>query len=522
MRYVSPVVLLCLAPFSAHSQQMQMFDVIVYGGTSAGVIGAVAAAREGARVALVEPGKWIGGMTTGGLSRTDFGKKETIGGYSLEFYKRAGKKYNREVEYFFEPKVASQVYDEMLGEAKVTVFRNTRLKERNGVKNKEGRILELRMESGERFSARVYLDCTYEGDLMAQAAVPYTYGRESQSEYYESLAGVRPKDRNHQFDVKVSSTDSSGRLLPEINMGLRGEIGNADRKVQAYNFRLILTKDPALRVPFAKPDGYEPARFEVLARWLEALARKLGRSPAMNEVSLPGAIQGAKIDLNNRGAFSTDYIGKNWEYPNATYRLREQIWNDHILYTKSYLYFMANDDRVPKELRDEFAQWGLAKDEFVDNNNWPYQLYVREARRMKGVYVMRQKDIQTELTKPDVIGMGSYNSDSHNVQRFVQEDGTVQNEGNMEVAVAPYQIPYRILLPPKERADNLLVPVCFSASHVAYSTLRMEPVYMIMGHAAGLAAKMAIEGNKAVQDIDVGALQKKLRSQGAVFDWAAQ
>jgi len=497
----------------------QRFDVVVYGGTSAGVITAVAAAREGATVALLEPGRWIGGMTTGGLSRTDHGKMETIGGYSLEFYQRAGKKYGKDIEWYFEPKVASQVYGEMLREAGVTVLTQHRLREQRGVVKSGARVTEIRLENGKALSAAIFADCTYEGDLMAQARVSYTWGRESSAQYGESLAGVRPKDRNHQFDVAVSARGADGKLLPEIQSGPRGEIGAGDRKVQAYNFRMILTKDPANRIPFAKPADYNPARFELLARWLKAETDRRGREPKFAEASLPGPLRGGKIDLNNRGAFSSDYIGKSWDYPEAGYKRRAEIWQDHVNYTQGYLYFMANDPRVPPALRAEFASWGLAKDEFAGNGNWPYQLYVREARRMAGEYVMVQKDIQTELTKPDVIGMGSYNSDSHNVQRYVQDDGTAQNEGNMEVSVAPYQIPYRILLSKRAEADNLLVPVCFSASHVTYSTLRMEPVYMIMGHAAGVAAKMAIAANTPLHDIDVAALQAKLKSQGAVFEW---
>ncbi len=508
---------LLLITFSLWAQQN--YDVVVYGGTSAGVITAVAAAREGAKVALLEPGRWIGGMTTGGLSRTDHGKMETVGGYSLEFYRRAGKKYGKDVEWYFEPKVASQVYDEMLKEAGVAVFTRHRLKEKNGVQKSGTRVVEIRLENGARFGAAVFADCTYEGDLMAQAKVSYTWGREASQQYGESLAGVRPKDRSHQFDVSINARSSDGRLLPEIQPDPRGNIGDVDRKVQAYNFRMILTKDPANRIPFAKPAGYDPARFNLLALWLDAETRRRGREPKFNEVTLPGPLQGGKIDLNNRGAFSTDYIGKSWGYPEAGYKRRATIWRDHVRYTQEYLYFMANDPHVPPSLRAEFASWGLAKDEFADNANWPYQLYVREARRMVGEYVMVQKDIQQDLTKPDVIGMGSYNSDSHNVQRFVQEDGAVQNEGNMEVSVSPYQIPYRILLPRRTEAENLLVPVCLSATHVTYSTLRMEPVYMIMGHAAGVAAKMAIDSNKPLHDIDIAALQAKLKSQGSVFVW---
>ena len=495
------------------------YDVVVYGGTAGGVIAAVAAAREGARVALLEPSRHIGGMTSGGLSRTDHGKRETIGGYSLEFYRRAGKHYGEEVTWYFEPKIAEKVLNEMAKEAGVRIFLEHRLKESRGVIKNGRRIARLITEKNGDFEAKIFIDASYEGDLMAQAGVSYTWGREGTSEYGESLAGVRPKDRNHQFDMPVSAYDERGRLLPEIQSGPRGEIGSADRKVQAYNFRLCLSSDSANQAPFERPPTYDATRFQLLAQWLKALEEKLGRPPRFNEVTLPGPLKNNKIDLNNRGAFSTDYIGKSWDYPEGSYARRAEIWRDHERYTREYLYFMVNDPRVPRPLQQEFRRWGLARDEFTDNHNWPTQLYVREARRMTGEFVMTQRDIQTELTKPDVIGMGSYNSDSHNVQRFVMEDRTVQNEGNMEVPVQPYQIPYRVLLPKRGQIENLLVPVCLSASHVTYSTLRMEPVYMILGQAAGIAAKMAIANRQAVQDVDTTALTARLRSQGAVMEW---
>jgi FAD dependent oxidoreductase len=460
-------------------------------------------------------------MVTGGLSRTDFGKKEVIGGIALEFYQRAGKKYGREIEWMPEPRVAEAILNEMVEEAKtITVFLNHRLKEKGGVKKQGPRVVEIKVENGAAFEAAIFADASYEGDLMAQAKVDFTWGREAVAQYGESLAGVRPKDRNHQFDFPVSAYDGNKKLLPEIQTQPRGDIGAGDRKVQAYNFRLILTDDLGNRIPFTKPPSYDPTRFELLSRFLSEFVKEKGRAPRMNEILLPAQIAGKqKWDFNNRGPFSTDYIGKNWDYPNASYQRRAEIWQDHVVYTKELFYFLATDPRVPRATQDEIKEFGLAKDEFTDNGHWPYQLYVREARRMVGDFVMAQKDIQTELTKPDVIGMGSYNSDSHNVQRYLTPEGNAQNEGNMEVAVTPYQIPYRILLPKKTQATNLLVPVCFSASHVTYSTLRMEPQYMIIGQAAGVTAKMAIEKKAAVQDVDPRELSAKLRNQGAVFEW---
>jgi hypothetical protein len=321
------------------------------------------------------------------------------------------------------------------------------------------------------------------------------------------------------FEVKVSAYDEQGKLLPEVSALPRGEIGATDKKVQAYNFRMCLSKDKNNQVPFTKPPNYDAKRFTLLARLLKELVERDQRAPQLNEIMIVSPMPNNKTDINNRGAFSTDYIGKSWDYPDGSYKRRAEIWQDHVHYMQGFFYFLANDPQVPSDTQKAFNEYALAKDEFTDTFHWPHQLYVREARRMVGSFVMTQKDIQDELTKLDVIGMGSYNSDSHNVQRFVQADGTVQNEGNMEVPVKPYHIPYRILLPKKNEAVNLLVPVCFSASHVVYSTVRMEPQYMILGQAAGVAAKMAIDKNTAVQDIDTNALTAKLQRQKAVIAW---
>jgi hypothetical protein len=505
------------------NQTQKRFDVVVYGGTAGGVITAVTAAREGLSVAVLEPTNHLGGMVTGGLSATDHGEKEVVGGYSLEFYERLGRHYGQEIEWYPEPHIAENVFQEMVQEEKtLTVFYQHRLKEKGAVQKRGTRITEIRIENGSVFHAAIFVDAGYEGDLMAQTGVSYTWGREGTDQYDESLAGVRPKDPAHQFDFPVLAHDEDGELLPEIQPGPRGELGQGDRKIQAYNFRMILSRDSNKAVPFRKPPDYNPKRYELLASFLAEYLKRQGRAPRVDEILLPRDIANNKWDFNNRGPFSTDHIGKNWDYPNASYQTRAEIWQDHVNYTKGLFYFLAHDPRVPQPLQDELNEFGLAKDEFADNENWPYQLYVREARRMVGDFVMTQKDIQTRLTKPDVIGMGSYNSDSHNVQRCITEQGHAQNEGNMEVPVTPYQIPYRILLPTKSQVTNLLVTVCFSASHVTYSTLRMEPVYMIIGQAAGVAAKMALNEKVGVHDIDTAALTAKLRSQGAVMEWTRQ
>jgi hypothetical protein len=499
------------------------YDLLVYGGTASGVITAVSAAREGLKVVLLEPGRHLGGMATGGLSRTDFGHKEVIGGYALEFYWRVGLKYevNRfadEVAWFYEPHLGEEVFAEMLREAHVEVVFGQSLREHGGVSKSGATVESVTTRDGSIYMARAFADCTYEGDLMAQAGIHYTWGRESTQEYQESPAGVRERTPLHQFLVPISAKGADGRLLPEISSAPEGTVGAADKKVQSYNFRMILSDDPANRVPFPKPPNYDPHRYELLARLLAAMTAKLGRAQVLQEVTLIAPIPNHKADFNNQGPFSTDYIGGSWAYPNASYASRAEIWEAHIAYTKGFFYFLAHDPQVPKSLREEVNQWGLAKDEFRDTNNWPDQLYIREARHMVGDFVMTQKDLQTDLTKSDPIGMGSYNSDSHNVQRFVNAQSNVENEGDMQVPVTAYQIPYRVIVPKRAEALNVLVPVCFSASHVAYSSVRMEPQYMIIGQAAGVAAAMALHAHQAVQDVDTRALTQQLRQQGAVLE----
>lgn len=515
------LAVLLLAAASAAAQQA--YDLVVYGGTAAGVATAVAGARQGLKVVLLEPRNHVGGMVSGGLSGTDVGKREVIGGMALEYYFRAGRHYKQErhlqeLSWMPEPGVAEALFRTMLTEAGVTLLEKHRLVEKTGVRRDGQKIVEIAMENGAKFTGKIFADASYEGDLMAQAKVSYTVGREGVAQYGESLAGVREVTESHQFAVDIPGRDASGKLLPEVSGEPRGEPGSADKRVQAYNFRVIATNDPANRLPWPKPAGYDPKRYELLALYLPAMTKYLGRPMTFNEVGLLRIIPNSKVDLNNRGGFSTDYIGKNYGYPDGTYAERERIWKDHEDYQKGLYYFLANDSRVPKSLQDEVRSYGLPKDEYKDTGHWPHQLYVREGRRMVGEFVATQKDLQTERTKPDFIGMGSYNSDSHNVQRFVNAHGFVENEGNVEVPVKPYQIPYSVLTPKKSEVTNLLVPVCFSASHIAYSSMRMEPQYMILGQAAGTAAALAIKGNSTVQEIDVAELQKHLKSEGGVFE----
>lgn len=509
-----------LLPSRFHASER--FDVIVYGGTAAGVTAAVAAARQGAHVALLEPGTHLGGMVSGGLGHSDIGRKETIGGISLEFFQRVGRHYGEPVTWDFEPHVAEDVFKAMAREAGVRVFYRQRIKERGGVSKRGSSVVEIISEKAQHFPARIFIDATYEGDLLAQGGVSFTWGREGRKQYDESFAGVREADRyaHHRFEVPVSAYDARGKLLPNVDAGPRGAIGSTDKKVQAYNFRLCLTRDPQNRVPLARPARYDPKDYALLARLIQATEKQLGHAPKMRQLMIVTPLPNGKTDINNQGAFSTDYIGESWDYPTADYRRRAQIWHEHADYTAGFLYFLSHDSSVPASLRDEVAPWGLAKDEFLDTDHWPFQLYVREARRMIGDFVMTQHDAETDLSKPDPIGMGSYNMDAHNAQRYVQADGTVQNEGDTEVPTIPYQISYRVLLPKKSECGNLLVPVCSSASHAGYGTLRLEPVYMIMGQAAGVAATLAIDEGRRVQEIHSDKLTAELRKRGTVMEWS--
>ncbi|HET9178304.1 MAG TPA: FAD-dependent oxidoreductase [Terriglobia bacterium] len=499
----------------------QSYDVVVYGATASGVAAAVAAARQGARVALVEPGSHAGGMVSGGLGHTDTGRVETIGGISLEFFKRVGREYNQDVAWDFEPHVAEDVFKTMAREAGVSVVYDTRLREHGAIQRKSGRITSFTTGRGDVFSGQVFIDASYEGDLMAQSGAAFTWGREGREQYDESLAGAREGHEyaGHWFKVPVSAYDSRHGLLPNVNHGARGKAGAADRKIQAYNFRLCLTKDKSNQVPIPRPDNYNPHEYELLARLIEATAKAKKIPPRLEELISISPLPNGKTDINNNGAFSTDYIGRNWDYPNAGYQRRGESWREHAGYTAGFFYFLGHDRGVPSELRSEMLEWGLAKDEFTDTGNWPFQLYVRESRRMVGEYVMVQRDLETEVAKPDAIGMGSYNTDSHNVQRYVDETGNAQNEGDVEAPTIPFQIPYRALAPKRQECGNLLVPVCASASHIGYGALRLEPVYMIMGEAAGVAAAMAAGRKQAVQAVDAGALAKELMKRGAVMEW---
>ncbi len=495
-------------------------DVVVYGGTAAGVVAAVSVAREGKRVLLVDPDKHVGGMVTGGLGATDTGNRAAIGGYSREFFDRVHRYYlakygkgSPQVKdcsdgFRFEPHVAALVFREMLAEAKVTPLFEQRLEK---VTKKGAGVVSFSTSRGDTFAARVFIDASYEGDLMARAGVKYHVGRESRDTYKEPLAGVQTFSRAHQWPVKVDGRLGKG-LLPLIQDGRLGKPGEGDRKVQAYNFRLCMTDRKDNLVPWSKPANYRPGTFELLARYLRARPdTKMGQ--LMHPVRMPNG----KTDTNNNGPISTDHIGASWDYPEGDEAERRRIWQDHVEYTKGFFWFLAHDEQVPWRLQREVRGWGLAKDEFTDTGHWPHQLYVREARRMIGQYVMTQADIMDDRRKDDAVGLGSYNADSHHVQRVLREDGSVLNEGDFQVPVTPYAIPYGALVPKPAECENVLVPVCLSASHVAYGSIRMEPVYMVLGQASGVAAALAVRDGRGVQKVDVKALTARLREQKTVL-----
>jgi hypothetical protein len=497
-------------------------DLLVYGGTSSGVMTAYSAAREGLRVVLLEAGAHLGGMVTGGLSGTDLGHYSIIGGYVRDFYLKAASHYgvrdlDRMENWYSEPHMGEDLFRGMLKDAGVTVLYHQRLRELNGVELEGKRIVSISTEDGKRWTAKIFADCTYEGDLMAKAKVGYAWGRESASEYNEDLAGVRAKTPMNQFRWAVSAYDKHHRLLPEIDPGPLAAAGSGDKKVQAYNFRLILSNDPENRLPFPRPEGYDRSRFALLERYLNEYESHTGGRPGIKDLCNFVVIPNRKADFNNQNGFGSDYIGRNWKYPEAGYSEREAIWKDHLTYIQCFYYFITHDHKLPAGLRAETSEWGLSKDEFTDTDHWPHQLYVREARRMVGDYVMRQPDTVSERTKSDSIGMGSYNIDSHNTQRVAMPDGNVLNEGDVQFPVKPYEISYRSITPRRAEVENLLVTVCMSATHIAYCSIRMEPQYMILGQAAGTAASLAVNSRKAVQDISISDLQRKLREHGAVL-----
>lgn len=510
-------------------------DVCVYGGTAGGVAAAIQAARMGKTVVLIEPSKHIGGLTSGGLGWTDSGDKRAVGGIAREFYQRVKKhyddpkawKYGKRDEYkayrpdedamwTFEPHVAERILRDMLKEHKVEVVTGERLKG-YPAPNGDGRIPVLLMASGKSFVAKVYIDATYEGDLMPLAGVSYAVGREPNSKYGETLNGVQKarNNHNHRFVVKVDPFVKPGEKASGLLFGIEKDPlpadGEGDHRLQAFCFRMCMSNVKENSVPFPKPADYDETRYELLFRNFEAGDLRFPMKPDM--------MPNGKTDTNNNCAVSTDYIGQNYKYADASYAEREKIIKDHESYQKGLMWTLANHKRVPQKIRDEMGKWGLAKDEFIDNGNWPHQIYVREARRMVSDYVMTEHDCRRTRPTPEPVGMGSYNMDSHNCARYVTPEGFVQNEGDIQVSPGgPYQISYKSIVPKAGECPNLLDPVCVASSHIAYGSIRMEPVFMVLGQSAATAACLAIDDKVDVQRVEYAKLKERLLKDKQVLD----
>ena len=521
-------------------------DVVIYGDTSAAIASAVQVKRMGKTVVVVAPHVHLGGLSSSGLGWTDSGKKEAIGGIAREFYHRVWRHYqgpeawswqkkddygnrgqgspaidgDRRTMWIFEPKVAEMIFESWVKENEIEVIRDEWLDRKNGVKSENGKIISITTLSGNTYRGKMFLDCTYEGDLLASAGVSYFIGREANSVYGETLSGVQSKNaKKHQFsgmvDPFVKEGVPSSGLLARISDSGPGQEGSGDSKMQAYNFRVCLTQVEDNRLPFPKPDGYDASQYELLLRTLQMGSRHVfGKFDP---------IPNSKTDTNNHGPFSTDNIGMNYDYPDGSYEQRKAIVAEHEQYQKGYFYFLSNDPRVPEDVRERMSRWGLARDEFKDNGNWPHQIYVREARRMVGSFVMTELHLRDLKETPRSVGMGSYNMDSHNVQRYVAKDeqgrAYVLNEGDIQVNPGgPYEISYDSIIPKHGECPNLLVPVCISSSHIAFGSIRMEPVFMILGQSAATAAVLSIESGLDVQSLPYEVLKEKLLMDGQVLE----
>ncbi|MDB4582972.1 FAD-dependent oxidoreductase [Draconibacterium sp.] len=526
------------------TQSQNQYDIVIYGGTSAGISAAIQSSRMGKTVLLIEPTSRIGGLTTGGLGATDIGNKQAIGGISREFYQNIRKYYddpanwdwqkhdeyierrntgNEDAMWTFEPSAALKVYKEMIEAENIKLVYGERLNRKNGVKKQGTKIIEIEMENGHLYAGKMFIDGTYEGDLMATAGISYAVGRESNKEYGETLNGVQANDysitlrgtisRNsihHNFidgvDPYIIKGDPSSGLLPFIVEGGPGIDGQGDKGIQAYCFRMTLTDHSENRIPFKKPENYNEQEYELLFRNYEAAQGPLEEMYHYGDPLIPWintAMPNRKTDTNNQKGFSTDFIGQNFKYPEASYDEREEILERHYNYQQGLMWTLAYHPRIPEKVRDIVSKWGTCKDEYAREDGWQQQLYVREARRMISDFVMTQKHCEGIEVADDPVGLGAYGMDSHQVQRYVDANGFVQNEGNVEASVpGPYPISYRAIVPKKDECSNLLVPVCVSATHIAFGSIRMEPVFMVLGQSAATAASLAIDNNIEVQNIN--------------------
>jgi FAD dependent oxidoreductase len=518
-------------------------DIVVYGGTSAAVVAAVKAAQLGQSVIVISPDQHLGGMSAAGLGYTDAGKTQLIGGLSKMFYKKVYDYYQAEsawkwqkksnfnakgqgtpaidekskTMWVFEPHVAELIFDQWIADHKIKVYKNEWL-DRNKKIDKKGTTIEAFYTlSGKKIEGKVFIDATYEGDLMAAAGISYHIGREANASYNEKFNGVQKKlyQHDHNFkNFKISPYwipgDASSGLLPKISPDPVSKNGTGDHKMEAYCYRLCLTTVKENQIPIEKPEGYDPKDYEILGRLYQKGWRKTFKKF--------DAIPNFKTDVNNHGPFSHDNIGMNYDYPEASYERRKAIAKEHENYQKGLLYFTATDARVPKKIRTAMLKWGYPKDEFTDNGGFPHQLYIREARRMIGAYIMTGNVVRGETEPENAIGMGSYNLDSHNVQRYVTKEGWIENEGDVGIEPPkPYKIAMGTVLPKANECGNLVVPVCVSSSHIAYGSIRMEPIFMILAESSAQIAALAIQNKSSVQEVPYNQLQPLLVKAGQVI-----
>ncbi|WP_428655891.1 FAD-dependent oxidoreductase [Runella sp.] len=519
--------------------QAQAYDVVIYGATAGGITAAIQVAKMGKTVALIEPSKHIGGMSVEGLGGTDidnhkeFQNTAAVGGSSLEFYRRIAKAYGHEAAFEqmlskkeknpdlwdFESKVAEKVFNDWVKEYKINVFLNHRLSENKKAVQKNGtNIVQIQMENGNIFRGKVFIDATIEGDLLAKAGVSTTVGREANSKYNETLNGIRAVTDHAQFKVKVNPyrnpDDPKSGLIPMIQDEPLGTPGAGDKRLQAFCFRMCLTKNPTNQLPFTKPDGYDRTQYEIYLRYLKA-GGKLYRP----DVSIPNG----KTDLGAWHDLSHNLYGMNMEYPEGSYAVRERILKQHRTFTQGLFYFLAHDAEVAKlapELQKEWALWGLAKDEFTDNGGWPRQFYVRDARRMVSDYVITEHHVKKVNPIPieDPVGMAYWPTDVHSVRRIVK-DGYAYNEGSVFEGDywRPLPISYQALVPKASECTNLFTPTCPSSSHIAYGAIRLEWTFMILGQSTGAAAVLAIDKNSSVQKVDYQSLKQILLKEKQVL-----
>ncbi len=512
----------------------------MYGGTSAGVVAAVQCARMGKKVVLIEPGSHLGGLTSGALGATDIGNKAAIGGIAREFYQQVKRHYRGDVwirepadkftrgdfntqsdaMWVFEPHVAEAIMDGWTQHPNISVIRQTRLNRNSGVRQIDGLIHSIESEDGRVFTALQFIDATYEGDLMAAAGVTFTIGRESNSDYGETLNGVQTERAiHHQLQPGVDPYripgDPGSGLLPDINPGPPAADGTGDNLVQAYNIRICATDHPDNRLPFEKPDVFDPLAYELLLRNFEAGEKRAPWNPLM--------MPNRKTDANNNFGVSTDFIGHSHRWAEADYETRAQIYQAHLNWTRGLLWVLANHERVPEKLRTEFSRWGTCRDEFVDNGGWSHQLYVREARRMVSDYVMTQSNCEGKVVAGNPVGLAAYTMDSHHVQRYVDGSGQVRNEGDVQVGgFSPYPIAWESIRARREECGNLTVPVCLSATHIAYGSIRMEPVFMVLGQSAATAACLAIDDGVTLHELEYAALKTRLLDDSQVLSWESR